>query len=264
MSDQFDAKAFLKTVTSQPGVYRMYDAGGTVIYVGKAKDLKKRLSSYFRSNLASRKTEALVAQIQQIDVTVTHTETEALLLEHNYIKLYQPRYNVKGEYFGPFPNGYAVRETLALLQKIFPIRQCENSVYRNRSRPCLQYQIGRCLGPCVEGLVSEEEYAQQVEYVRLFLSGKDDQVLTQLISRMETASQNLEFEEAARIRDQIQAVRRVTEKQFVSNTGDDLDVIGVAFDAGMACVHVLFIRQGKVLGSRTVLFTRQPDAHLTG
>lgn len=258
---------------------RTYDDDPT--YVGKAKDLKKRLSSYFRSNLASRKTEALVAQIQQIDVTVTHTETEALLLEHNYIKLYQPRYNVllrddksypfiflsgdthprlamhrgakhaKGEYFGPFPNGYAVRETLALLQKIFPIRQCENSVYRNRSRPCLQYQIGRCLGPCVEGLVSEEEYAQQVEYVRLFLSGKDDQVLTQLISRMETASQNLEFEEAARIRDQIQAVRRVTEKQFVSNTGDDLDVIGVAFDAGMACVHVLFIRQGKVLGSRS-------------
>lgn len=255
MSDQFDAKAFLKTVTSQPGVYRMYDAGGTVIYVGKAKDLKKRLSSYFRSNLASRKTEALVAQIQQIDVTVTHTETEALLLEHNYIKLYQPRYNVllrddksypfiflsgdthprlamhrgakhaKGEYFGPFPNGYAVRETLALLQKIFPIRQCENSVYRNRSRPCLQYQIGRCLGPCVEGLVSEEEYAQQVEYVRLFLSGKDDQVLTQLISRMETASQNLEFEEAARIRDQIQAVRRVTEKQFVSNTATTLTLL---------------------------------------
>ncbi len=281
MSDVFDSKAFLKTVTSQPGVYRMYDAGGTVIYVGKAKDLKKRLSSYFRSNLASRKTEALVSLIQNIDVTVTHTETEALLLEHNYIKLYQPRYNVllrddksypfiflsgdthprlamhrgakhaKGEYFGPFPNGYAVRETLALLQKIFPIRQCENSVYRNRSRPCLQYQIGRCLGPCVAGLVSEEEYAQQVEYVRLFLAGKDDQVLTQLIARMEKASAALEFEEAARIRDQIQAVRRVTEKQFVSNTGDDLDVIGVAFDAGMACVHVLFIRQGKVLGSRS-------------
>ena len=287
MSDVFDAKAFLKTVTSQPGVYRMYDAGGTVIYVGKAKDLKKRLSSYFRSNLASRKTEALVALIAQIDVTVTHTETEALLLEHNYIKLYQPRYNVllrddksypfiflsgdthprlamhrgakhaKGEYFGPFPNGYAVRETLALLQKIFPIRQCENSVYRNRSRPCLQYQIGRCLGPCVAGLVSEEEYAQQVEYVRLFLAGKDDQVLTQLIARMEKASQNLEFEEAARIRDQIQAVRRVTEKQFVSNTGDDLDVIGVAFDAGMACVHVLFIRQGKVLGEVVETFVGQ-------
>ena len=184
MNDQFDAKYFLKTVTSQPGVYRMYDAAGTVIYVGKAKDLKKRLSSYFRGNLASRKTEALVALICQIDVTVTHTETEALLLEHNYIKLYQPRYNVllrddksypyiflsadahprlashrgakhaKGEYFGPFPNGYAVRETLSLLQKIFPVRQCENSVYRNRSRPCLQYQIGRCLGPCVKGLVT--------------------------------------------------------------------------------------------------------------
>ena len=281
MSDVFDSKAFLKTVTSQPGVYRMYDAGGTVIYVGKAKDLKKRLSSYFRGNLASRKTEALVALIAQIDVTVTHTETEALLLEHNYIKLYQPRYNVllrddksypfiflsgdthprlathrgakhaKGEYFGPFPNGYAVRETLALLQKIFPIRQCENNVYRNRSRPCLQYQIGRCLGPCVEGLVSEEDYAQQVDYVRLFLAGKDDQVLTQLIARMEKASQNLDFEEAGRIRDQIQAVRRVTEKQFVSNNGDDLDVIGVSFDAGMACIHVLFIRQGKVLGSRS-------------
>lgn len=124
-------------------------------------------------------------------------------------------------------------------------------MYRNRSRPCLQYQIGRCLGPCVAGLVSEEEYAQQVEYVRLFLSGKDDQVLTQLIARMEKASQDLAFEEAARIRDQIQAVRRVTERQFVSNAGDDLDVIGVAFDAGMACVHVLFIRQGKVLGSRS-------------
>lgn len=281
VSDRFDAQAFLKTVTSQPGVYRMYDATGTVIYVGKAKDLKKRLASYFRAQVSSRKTETLVKNIVQIDVTVTHTETEALLLEHNYIKLYQPRYNVllrddksypliflsadahprlavhrgakhaKGEYFGPFPNSYAVRETLALLQKLFPIRQCENSVYRNRSRPCLQYQIGRCLGPCVSGLVSEEEYRQQVDYVRLFLSGKDQQVLHQLIERMENASRELNFEEAARIRDQIQAVRRVTEKQFVSGNSDDLDVIGVAFDAGMACLHVLFIRQGKVLGSRS-------------
>ncbi|MGP1325145.1 excinuclease ABC subunit UvrC, partial [Serratia sp. CY40230] len=253
----------------------------TVIYVGKAKDLKKRLASYFRQQVSSRKTETLVKNIAQIDVTVTHTETEALLLEHNYIKLYQPRYNVllrddksypliflsadthprlavhrgakhaKGEYFGPFPNSYAVRETLALLQKLFPIRQCENSVYRNRSRPCLQYQIGRCLGPCVAGLVSEEEYRQQVDYVRLFLSGKDQQVLHQLIERMEEASKLLNFEEAARIRDQIQAVRRVTERQFVSGDSDDLDVIGVAFDAGMACLHVLFIRQGKVLGSRS-------------
>ncbi|GKV80648.1 excinuclease ABC subunit UvrC [Pectobacterium versatile] len=281
MSESFDASAFLKTVTSQPGVYRMYDASNTVIYVGKAKDLKKRLASYFRSHVASRKTEALVKSIKHIDVTITHTETEALLLEHNYIKLYQPRYNVllrddksypmiflsgdahprlavhrgakhaKGEYFGPFPNGNAVRETLILLQKLFPVRQCENSVYRNRSRPCLQYQIGRCLGPCVSGLVSEEDYQQQVDYVRLFLSGKDQQVLNQLISRMEAASRDLHFEDAARIRDQIQAVRRVTEKQFVSGDGDDLDVISVAFDAGMACVYVLFIRQGKVLGSRS-------------
>lgn len=281
MSEVFNAKAFLSTVTSQPGVYRMYDASDTVIYVGKAKDLKKRLSSYFRSHVGSRKTEVLVSNIHHIDVTVTHTETEALLLEHNYIKLYQPRYNVlmrddksypfiflssdthprlayhrgakhaKGEYFGPFPNGYAVRETLALMQKVFPIRQCENSVYRNRSRPCLQYQIGRCLGPCVAGLVSEEEYAQQTEYVRLFLAGKDDQVLNILVKRMEEASIGLRFEEAARLRDQIQAVRRITEKQFVSNQGDDLDVVGVAYDAGMACLHVLFIRQGKVLGSRS-------------
>ncbi|KAB7897654.1 excinuclease ABC subunit UvrC [Rouxiella sp. S1S-2] len=280
-NERFDPQAFLKTVTSQPGVYRMYDVTGTVIYVGKAKDLKKRLSSYFRVQVSSRKTETLVKNIQQIDVTVTHTETEALLLEHNYIKLYQPRYNVllrddksypliflsadnhprltihrgakhaKGEYFGPFPNSYAVRETLALLQKLFPIRQCENSVYRNRSRPCLQYQIGRCLGPCVSGLVSEEEYKQQVDYVRLFLAGKDQQVVTQLIERMEDASKNLRFEDAGRFRDQIQAVGRVTERQFVTGNSEDLDVIGVAFESGMACLHVLFIRQGKVLGSRS-------------
>ncbi|OWO84600.1 excinuclease ABC subunit C [Photorhabdus luminescens] len=281
MTEQFDSKTFLQTVTSQPGVYRMYDASGTVIYVGKAKDLKKRLASYFRAQVASRKTESLVKNIVQIDVTVTHTETEALLLEHNYIKLYQPRYNVllrddksypyillsadkhprlamhrgakhfKGEYFGPFPNAHAVRESLILLQKLFPIRQCEDSVYRNRSRPCLQYQIGRCLGPCVKGLVSDEEYQQQVDYIRLFLSGKDQQVLTRLINRMEQASQQLKFEDAARYRDQIQAVRQVTERQFVSGTDDDLDVISVAFEAGMACLHVLFIRQGKVLGSRS-------------
>ncbi|MBD2816013.1 excinuclease ABC subunit UvrC [Xenorhabdus sp. Flor] len=281
MAEQFDSKAFLKTVTSQPGVYRMYDTTGTVIYVGKAKDLKKRLSSYFRAQVGSRKTESLVKNISQIDVTITHTETEALLLEHNYIKLYQPRYNVllrddksypyiflsgdihprlaiyrgakhaKGEYFGPFPNSHAVRDTLALLQKLFPIRQCEDSVYRNRSRPCLQYQIGRCLAPCVKGFVTDEEYQQQAEYVRLFLSGKDQQVLTKLIKRMEDASKQLNFEDAARYRDQIQAVRQVTERQFVSGGEDDLDAISVAFDAGMACVHVLFIRQGKILGSRS-------------
>lgn len=281
MEDKFDAKAFLSRLTDKPGVYRMYDATDTVIYVGKAKDLKKRLSSYFRTQVNSRKTEALVKCIANIDVTITHTETEALLLEHSYIQRYQPRYNVllrddksypyiylssdkhprlasyrgakhaKGEYFGPFPNSFAVRETLALMQKLFPIRQCEDSVYRNRSRPCLQYQIGRCLAPCVKGYVSDEEYAQQVNYVRLFLSGDDTQVIDRLVKRMEEASQELRFEEAARIRDQIQAVRQVTEKQFVANIGDDLDVISVAFNGAIACVYVLFFRQGKVLGSRS-------------
>lgn len=278
---EFDAKAFLKIVTQEPGVYRMYDDSETIIYVGKAKNLKKRLSSYFRDTVSSRKTEALVKNIAKIEVTVTTTETEALILEHNFIKQYQPRYNVllrddksypylflsadkhprlamyrgakhaKGEYFGPFPNANAVRETLALLQKLFPIRQCENNVYNNRSRPCLQYQIKRCLGPCVKGLVSEEEYAQQVDYVRLFLQGKDQQVLEHLVGRMEEASRTLNFEEAARMRDLIQAVRRVTEKQFVSGDSQDLDVIGVAYKNGMACIHVLFIRQGKILGSRS-------------
>lgn len=259
----------------------MYDINGDVIYVGKAKDLKKRLVSYFRKQVSSQKTQALVKNIFKIDVTVTHSETEALLLEHNYIKRYQPRYNVllrddksypliflsadhhprlsihrgaryqKGEYFGPFPNSSAVRETLTVLQKLFPVRQCENTVYRHRLRPCLQYQIKRCSGPCVKGLISDEEYQQQVNYVRLFLSGKDQQVLKRLISRMEDASRLLNFEEAARIRDQIQAVRQVTEKQFVSGDNQDLDVIAVAFESGLACVHVLFIRYGKVLGSRS-------------
>lgn len=288
MNETFDAKNFLQTVTHQPGVYRMYDTTGSVIYVGKAKDLKKRLSSYFRAHPASIKTEALVANIKHIDVTVTHTETEALLLEHNYIKRYQPRYNVllrddksypyiflsadthprlayhrgakheKGEYFGPFPDSQAVRKTLGLLQKIFPIRQCENNVYRNRSRPCLQYQIGRCLGPCVSGLVNHEEYKQQIEYVRLFLSAKDVQVQKLLVNRMEEASRAMKFEAAARLRDQILAVRRVTEQQFVSNQNDNLDVISMAFDAGIACLHVLFIRQGKVLGSRSY-FPKVPN-----
>ncbi|MGP1955299.1 MAG: excinuclease ABC subunit UvrC, partial [Arsenophonus sp. NC-QC1-MAG3] len=211
----------------------------------------------------------------------THTETEALLLEHNYIKLYQPRYNVllrddksypyiflsadkhprltifrgsmkeKGDYFGPFPGVHAAKETLALLQKIFPVRQCEDNIYRNRSRPCLQYQINRCLAPCIKGIVSNSEYHQQVEYVRLFLSGKDKKVLNQLIQNMEQASQSLKFEYSARYRDQIQAVRAVTEQQFVTGNTQDLDVISVAYHLGIACIQVLFIRQRKILGSRS-------------
>lgn len=278
----FDAKKFLADVTHDPGVYRMFDIKGDVIYVGKAKDLKKRLASYFRTNLSSKKTEALVASIARIETTITSSETEALLLEHNYIKTYQPRYNVllrddksypyilltkerhpritsyrgskkiQGEYFGPYPHAGAVRETLSLLQKLFPIRQCENSVYNNRSRPCLQYQIGRCSAPCVTGYVTDEEYAQQVNFARLFLQGKDQQVLDHLIGKMEQASRQLNFEEAARWRDQIQAVRSVTEKQFVSNDRlDDMDIISIAYQLGIACVQVLFIRQGKVLGNRS-------------
>ena len=278
----FDAKKFLANVPHLPGVYRMYDDTNTVIYVGKAKDLKKRLSSYFRKQLNSKKTEALVASIHHIETTITTSETEALLLEHNYIKTYQPRYNVllrddksypyilltkethpcitsyrgskkiQGEYFGPYPNAGAVRETLSLLQKLFPIRQCENSVYNNRSRPCLQYQIGRCLAPCVKGYVTDEAYAQQVNFARLFLQGKDQQVLDHLVKQMEQASQQLNFEEAARIRDQIQAVRAVIEKQFVANDRhDDIDIIAIAYQLGLACVQVLFIRQGKILGNRS-------------
>ncbi|MFQ1047032.1 excinuclease ABC subunit UvrC [Avibacterium paragallinarum] len=278
----FNPKQFLANVPQSPGVYRMYDAKDQVIYVGKAKDLKKRLSSYFRANLSSKKTEALVAAIHRIETTITSSETEALLLEHNYIKAYQPRYNVllrddksypyilltkerhpritayrgskkiQGEYFGPYPNVGAVRETLSLLQKLFPVRQCENSVYRNRSRPCLQYQIERCSAPCVAGYISDEDYQQQVNFARLFLQGKDQQVLDHLVAKMEQASQALNFEEAARIRDQIQAVRAVIEKQFVSNDRlDDIDIIAIAYQLGIACVQVLFIRQGKILGNRS-------------
>lgn len=285
----FDAKKFLANVPHLPGVYRMYDDSNTVIYVGKAKDLKKRLSSYFRKQLNSKKTEALVASIHHIETTITTSETEALLLEHNYIKTYQPRYNVllrddksypyilltkeahpritsyrgskkiQGEYFGPYPNASAVRETLSLLQKLFPIRQCENSVYNNRSRPCLQYQIGRCLAPCVKGYVTDEAYTQQVNFARLFLQGKDQQVLDHLVKQMEQASQQLNFEEAARIRDQIQAVRAVIEKQFVANDRhDDIDIIAIAYQLGVACVQMLFIRQGKILGNRSY-FPKVPN-----
>lgn len=278
----FDSISFLKTVTNQPGVYRMYNTEAEVIYVGKAKDLKKRLSSYFRKKIDSEKTRALVSHIDKIDVTVTHTETEALILEHNYIKQYLPKYNVllrddksypyifisghrhprlsmhrgakkrKGEYFGPYPDSGAVRETLHLIQKIFPVRQCEDTVYSNRTRPCLMYQIGRCAGPCVSTIISDDDYAELVNYVRLFLQGKDKQVLEILIEKMEKASMSLRFEDAAKFRDQIQAIRRVQEQQFVSEDSmDDMDVLGFAQEKGIACIHILMIRQGKVLGSRS-------------
>ncbi|WP_299788829.1 excinuclease ABC subunit UvrC [uncultured Shewanella sp.] len=280
MPTSFDSKVFLKTVSSSSGVYRMYDEEGTVIYVGKAKDLKKRLSSYFRSNLHNVKTQALVSHIANIDVTVTHSETDALILENDYIKQYMPRYNVllrddksypyillsehkhprlayhrgpkrdKGSYFGPYPNGGAVRESLHLLQKIFPIRQCDDLYYKSRSRPCLQYQIGRCSAPCVNK-ISDDEYAIQVKLVNLFLKGKDLQVMTELVAKMEASALALEYEQAASYRDQIAALRRVAEQQEVSNTSGDMDVIGAYYASGVACFHLLFIRDGKIFGSRS-------------
>jgi excinuclease ABC subunit C len=278
---EFDSRRFLKVVTEQPGVYRMVDNTGCIIYVGKAKSLKKRLSSYFRTNVDSSKTRALVANIADILVTVTQTETEALILEHNLIKQHRPKYNIllrddksypyiflsshrhprlsshrgvkrqKGEYFGPYPSGYAVRESLHTMQKIFPIRQCEDSFYANRSRPCLLYQLKRCSGPCIPNLVSDEQYTELVNLSRLFLQGKDQQVIKLLANKMDLASSELRFEDAAQLRDQILSMRKIQEQQSVSGSIlDDLDIIGTAVRNGIASVHVLFIRQGKVLGSR--------------
>ncbi|MEW5755313.1 MAG: excinuclease ABC subunit UvrC [Pseudomonadota bacterium] len=277
----FDAEAFLKSVTSKPGVYRMLDAQGVVVYVGKARNLKKRLSSYFRNNIDSVKTRALMAQVADIEITVTRTEGEALLLENNLIKSLQPRYNIllrddksypyihlssdddfprlsfyrgnkreKGRYFGPYPSASAVRESLNLLQKLFPIRQCEESFYRNRTRPCLQYQIKRCTAPCV-GLVTREHYADDVRHAVMFLEGKNVQVIDELAKRMEAASEALQFEQAARYRDQIANLRRVQERQYVCGESGDFDVVACDASAGVACVQVFFIRDGRHLGNKS-------------
>ena len=276
----FDHNAFLKNLTSQPGVYRMYNEQGDVIYVGKAKNLKNRVSSYFRKNVDNAKTRSLVANIASMDVTVVNSETEAFLLENNFIKKYKPRYNVvmrddksypfiflsahehprlsfhrgpqkkKGEYFGPYPSAWAVRESLRTMQKIFPVRQCEDSYYRARSRPCLQYQMKRCSAPCVEGYVSDEEYQEQVQLARLFLNGKNQQVIGTLVDKMEKASEQLNFEAAARYRDQINVLRKVQEQQWVSGTQDEMDVFGFAVRGNMACIQVMFIRDSQLLGSK--------------
>ncbi|MCG6886071.1 MAG: excinuclease ABC subunit UvrC [Proteobacteria bacterium] len=278
-SCDFDPKAFIKTLPGKPGVYRMRDADGTVIYVGKARNLKNRVSSYFQKNLTSPKTRVLVSRICAIDITVTHTENEALLLEINLIKSLRPRYNVlyrddksypyiflsdhtfprlgvhrgarraKGRYFGPYPSAGAVRETLNLLQKVFPVRQCEDSFYSHRSRPCLQYQIKRCLAPCV-GLVSPERYADDVRHAVMFLEGKSSRVIDELVTCMEEAAQRQEFEQAASYRDQIASLQRIQEKQYISSNGGDLDVIAVAVEQGVGCVQVFTIRDGRNLGNR--------------
>lgn len=279
---KFDYKSFLKTVPNRPGSYRMYSDENTVIYVGKAKDLKKRLSSYFLKEVTF-KTRALVQHIHHIEFTVTFSEAEALILENNLIKKYQPHYNIllrddksypylvlsKGkhpglyyyrgrkkidcEYFGPYPDVSAAKDSLKLLQTLFPIRQCADTVYAHRSRPCLMAQIGKCLAPCVAmSDAAYKNYMEQVNYVRLFLKGQNQAVLTDLTHRMEECSEKLEFEEAAKLRDQMLSLRRVQESQSVS--GDlmfDMDVIAHEVAQDLCCNHVLFIRKGRIIGTRS-------------
>jgi excinuclease ABC subunit C len=286
-TSSFDAGDFLKTLTSRPGVYRMLDAQHDVLYVGKARNLKKRVSSYFRKTGLNAKTQALVGQIAGIEVTVTNTEGEALLLENNLIKQHQPRYNVllrddksypyiylstdqefprlsfhrgarrgKGRYFGPYPSSGAVRESLHLLQKLFRVRQCEDSFFRNRARPCLQYQIKRCTAPCV-GYVSTADYAGDVRNTVMFLEGKSSTVIDGMVKKMERAAADLHYEQAAEIRDQIASLHRVQEKQYVSNERGDLDIVACATDRGHTCIQVFFVRRGRNLGN-TVFFPKNP------
>ena len=289
----FDATAFLKAVTSKPGVYRMFDADGQLLYVGKAKNLRKRLSSYFRKTGLSPKTAALVARVRHIDTTITANETEALLFEQSLIKTARPPYNIllrddksypyvylssqapyprlglhrgakkaKGRYFGPYPSAGAIRESLGLLQKTFKVRQCEDSYFRNRLRPCLQYQIKRCKAPCV-GFVSEEEYAEDVRHSVMFLEGRSSALTDELTRAMEAAAQNLEFERAAELRDQIGQLRRVQDQQNIDTEHGNVDVVAAAVMPGGACVHVIMVRQGRVLGSRNH-FPRVPIEQTPG
>ncbi|WP_066964275.1 excinuclease ABC subunit UvrC [Microbulbifer sp. Q7] len=277
----FDSKRFLTTVTRKPGVYQMFDDQGKVLYVGKAKNLRNRLSSYFRASGLTAKTMALVEKIADIEVTVTRSETEALVLEQSLIKSQRPPYNVmlkddkgypyiflsskdtfpriafhrgakrkKGDYFGPFPNASSVRDSLNFLQKTFRIRTCEDSVFANRSRPCLQYQIERCTAPCVD-FIDPEDYQADVRHAQMFLAGKSDSIIRELADEMEKASMELAFEKAARLRDQIVALRRLQSDQVAESGGADVDVLGVATSGGICCVHVLFVRQGRILGSRS-------------
>lgn len=280
-ADTFEPERFLQTVTTRPGVYRMLGGDGKVLYVGKARNLKKRLTSYFRAGGLPVKTRALMGHVQRIEVTVTGTEGEALILENNLIKEFKPRYNIllrddksypyiylsahpdfprlgfhrgakeaKGRYFGPYPSAASVRESLNLLQKVFPVRQCEDSFFRNRSRPCLQYQIKRCTAPCV-GFVDRDGYQEDVRHAVMFLEGKNQQVINELVEQMETASQHLRFEEAARYRDQIATLRRIQEKQYVSGEGGDVDVIASVARKGVSGVEVFFVRGGRLLGNKT-------------
>ena len=283
MSDRadFEVKSFLRSLTHRPGVYRMLDAKHKVIYVGKARDLKKRVSSYFQRSQAAPKTAAMMEQVARVEVTVANTEAEALILEYNLIKQHKPRFNVllrddksypyiyastkhpfprlkfhrgarkgKGRYFGPYPNTRAVRQTLNELQKLFLIRNCEDSFFSNRTRPCLQYQIKRCTAPCV-GIVDEEQYRKDIDAAILFLEGRNRSVVNAFIRRMEKASEAQDYEQAARLRDQIARLKEIQAKQLVKRTDrKDLDILGFASNGAIHCVTVLFIRNGSVIGSR--------------
>ncbi|WP_457436772.1 excinuclease ABC subunit UvrC [Pseudomonas sp. TE3786] len=280
MSEPFDSSAFLATSSGRPGVYRMFDAEAKLLYVGKAKNLKKRLASYFRKTGLAPKTAALVAKIAQIETTITANETEALLLEQTLIKQWRPPYNIllrddksypyvflsdgdfprlsihrgakklKGRYFGPYPSAGAIRESLSLLQKTFLVRQCEDSYFKNRTRPCLQYQIKRCKGPCVPGLVEADEYAQDVRHSVMFLEGRSNALTDELSAGMEQAAMNLQFEQAAELRDQIALLRRVQDQQSMEGGNGDVDVIAAMVNPGGACVHLISVRGGRVLGSK--------------
>ncbi|MFZ9609884.1 MAG: excinuclease ABC subunit UvrC [Methylococcales bacterium] len=278
--NSFDASAFLKKLTTRPGIYKMLNEKGEIIYIGKAKNLKNRVSSYFKTHTSSIKQRVMVAKVAAIEVTVTHTEGEALLLECQQIKRHRPRYNIclrddksfpyiflsseqdfpqitihrgakskKGRYFGPYPSSGAVRESLKLLQRLFPIRQCDDSIYNNRTRPCLQHQIGRCSAPCVE-LIDKAHYALDVQSTVMFLEGKGSLLIDQLIVKMEQAATNLDFEMAASFRDQIVKLRSVLEKHFVTGEKGDVDIIACASKGNLACVQVFFIRNGQHLGNK--------------
>ena len=279
----FDAKTFLKSLTSQPGVYQMYDTEGKILYVGKAKNLKKRVSSYFQKSGLPVKTQVLVKRIHNIEITVAPSEAEALVLEHNLIKSQKPPFNIllrddksfpyifmssgephprlafhrgskrkNGRYFGPYPNVGAVRETLSFMQKTFGVRQCEDSVYKNRSRPCLLYQIKRCSGPCVDA-ISEEDYSADVKRTALFLEGKNQDLFDDLNSAMLAASEKLEFELAGEYRDRISSLRQVQAQQVIESGQGNLDVVACEMEGGLICVHILYVRQGRIIGSKSYM-----------